>query len=76
MKPYAMQTRYETGRSGQHYILAMDLRGFRVGIRCCPSKTVNPSVVEKQMPAAHPISSVITELTASGINEHAFSYSW
>lgn len=71
MKPFAMQTRYETGGGGQHYILAVDLRGFRVGIRCFPAKTVNPSVVEKQMPAAHPISNVITDLTASGINERA-----
>jgi hypothetical protein len=69
VKRYAMQTRYETGGSGQHYIPAVDLRGFRVKIRSCPAGTVNPSVVEKQFPATHPISSVIT----SGINEHSFS---
>jgi hypothetical protein len=47
VKRCAMQTKYETGGSGQHYILAVDLRGFRVGIRGGPAKTVNPSVVEK-----------------------------
>ena len=61
MKRYAMQTRHETGVSGQHYIPAVDIRGFRVGIRGGPSKTVNPSAVEKQIPATHPISTVITD---------------
>jgi len=61
MKCYAMQARYEPGGSGQHYIPAVDLRGFRVGIRGGPAETVNPSVVEKQIPATHPISSVITD---------------
>jgi len=61
MKRYAMQTRYETGGNGQHYIPAVDLRGFRVGIRGGPTETVNSSVVEKQIPATHPTSSVITD---------------
>lgn len=61
MKRYAMQTRYETGGSGQHYIPVVDLIGFRVGIRGGPAETVNPSVVEKHIPATHPISSVNTD---------------
>jgi len=47
VKRYARQTRYETGGSGQHYILAVDMRDFRVDIRGGSAKTVNPSVVEK-----------------------------
>jgi hypothetical protein len=61
VKRYAMQTRHETGVSGQQYILAVDIRGFRVGIRSGPSKAVNPAVVEKQIPAIHRISIVITD---------------
>jgi hypothetical protein len=61
VKRYAMQNRHETRLSGQHYIQAVGIRGFTVGIRVGPSQTVNPSVFEKQIPAIHPISIVITD---------------
>jgi hypothetical protein len=43
LKCYAVQTGYKMGGSGQHYIPAVDLRGFRVGIRDDPAISVNRS---------------------------------